>query len=83
MLFAEDASRVVLSCDPGHLPRIQQVAEEFGVFADVLGETGGERVEIAIGEQNVISARVAELREAYEGSLERALRAEPGVAAAD
>ncbi|MBZ5614646.1 MAG: phosphoribosylformylglycinamidine synthase subunit PurL [Acidobacteriia bacterium] len=83
LLFAEDASRVVLSCDPGYLPRIQQVAEEFGVFADVLGETGGDRVEIAMGEQNVISASVAELRGTYEGSLERALRAEPGVAAAD
>ena len=83
LLFAEDASRVVLSCDPGHLPRIQQVAEEYGVFADVLGETGGDRVEIAVGDQTVISASIAELREAYEGALERALRAEPGVAAAD
>ncbi len=57
LLFAEDASRVVLSCDPGHLPRIQQVAEEYGVFADVLGETGGDKVEIAVDEQNVISAQ--------------------------
>ncbi|SPE43949.1 Phosphoribosylformylglycinamidine synthase 2 [Candidatus Sulfotelmatobacter sp. SbA7] len=83
LLFAEDASRVVISCDPIHLPRIQQVAEEYGVFADVLGETGGERVEIAIAEQNVISASVQELREVYEGALERALRTEPSVAAAD
>jgi phosphoribosylformylglycinamidine synthase subunit PurL len=83
LLFAEDASRVVISCDPVHLPRIQQVAEEYDVFAEVLGETGGERVEIAIGDQIVISASVAELREAYEGALERALRAEPSVAATD
>jgi len=83
LLFAEDASRVVVSCDPLHLPRIQQVAEEYEVFADVLGETGGERVEIAADGQSVISASVAELREAYEGALERALRAEPSVAAAD
>ena len=48
LLFGEDASRVVLSCDPIHLPRIQQVAEEYGVFADVLGETGSDRVEIAM-----------------------------------
>ncbi len=82
LLFAEDASRVVVSCDPVHLQRIQQVAEEYGVFADVLGETGGDRVEIAIGEQSVISASVAELREAYEGALEGALRAEPSVASA-
>ena len=83
LLFAEDASRVVLSCDPIHLPRIQQVAEEYGVFADVLGETGLDRVEIAVDGQSVISASVAELREAYEGALERALRAEPSVAVAD
>ncbi len=83
LLFAEDASRVVLSCDPLHLPRIQQVAEEYGVFADVLGETGSDRVEIAVDGQAVISASVQELREAYEGALERALRTEPSVAAAD
>jgi phosphoribosylformylglycinamidine synthase len=83
LLFAEDASRVVLSCDPIHLPRIQQVAEEYGVIADVLGETGSDSVEITVDEQLVISASVAELREVYEGALESALRAEPGVAAAD
>jgi hypothetical protein len=83
VLFAEDASRVVISCDPIHLPRIQQVAEEYGVFADVLGETGSDRVEIVADNQLVISASVAELREAYEGALENALRTEPNVAAAD
>ncbi|MGA2359520.1 MAG: phosphoribosylformylglycinamidine synthase subunit PurL [Terriglobales bacterium] len=83
LLFAEDASRVVLSCDPIHLARIQQVAEEYGVIADVLGETGSDSVEITVDEQLVISASVQELREAYESALEGALRAEPSVAAAD
>jgi len=83
LLFSEDASRVVLSCDPIHLPRIQQVAEEYGVFADVLGDTGSDRVEIMLDKEPVISASVQELREAYEGALERALRTEPSVAAAD
>jgi phosphoribosylformylglycinamidine synthase len=83
LLFGEDASRVVLSCDPLQLPRIQQVAEEYEVFADVLGETGSDRVEIAVDGQLVISASIAELREAYEGALERALHTERSVAAAD
>jgi phosphoribosylformylglycinamidine synthase II len=82
-LFGEDASRVVLSCDPSHLARIQQVAEEYGVIADVLGETGSDRVEIAVGGDSVVSASVQELREAYEGALEKALRMEPAVAAAN
>jgi phosphoribosylformylglycinamidine synthase len=83
LLFGEDASRVVISCAPTHLPRIQQIAEEYGVFADVLGETGPDKVEIRVDDQLVISASVQELREAYEGALERALLTEPSVAAAD
>src|SRR5271169_2655078 len=73
LLFAEDASRVVISCDPSHVRRIQQVAEEYEISADVLGETGSDRVEISVGNDFVISASVQELREAYEGALERAL----------
>jgi phosphoribosylformylglycinamidine synthase len=80
VLFAEDASRVVISCDPIQLPRIQQVAEEYGISADLLGETGSDRVEIEVGDARVMSAHVAELREAYEGALERALHTDPSVA---
>jgi hypothetical protein len=47
-----------------------------------LGETGSDRVEITVDDQRVISDSVAELREAYEGALERALRTEPGATAA-
>ncbi len=83
LLFGEDASRVVLSCDPTNLPRIKQVAVEYGLFADVLGETGGERVEINLEGKPVVSATVSELREAYESALEKALRTERGAAAAD
>jgi len=76
LLFGEDASRVIVSCDPAHLARIQQVASDSGITAEVLGETGGDRVKISIGGEAVISAGIAELNEAYEGALEKALRAE-------
>jgi hypothetical protein len=72
-----------LSCDPSKLPRIQQVAAEYGLFADVVGETRGERVEIAVDGNAMVSVTVSELSEAYEGALEKALRTEPGAAAAD
>ncbi len=79
LLFGEDAGRVVISCDPAKLSRIQQIAEEFGISADVLGETGGERVEISADADNraVVSASVEELREAYEGAIEKVLKADP------
>ncbi len=83
LLFGEDASRVVLSCDPIHLSRIQQVAAEHSLLAEVLGETSGDRVEITLDGQTMVSATVSELREAYEGALEKTLRAEPGTAAAE
>jgi phosphoribosylformylglycinamidine synthase II len=83
LLFGENASRVVLSCDRSNLPRIQQLAVEYGLFADVLGETGGDRVEVAMNGTKLVSAAISELSQAYEGALERALRAEPAGAATD
>ena len=80
-LYGEDASRVVISCDPAQLPRIKQVVDEYEVSADVLGETGGQRVEITVGDVPAISASIEELRAAYEGALEKALRTEPDAAA--
>ena len=75
-LFGEDASRVIIGSDPAKLARIQQVARDFEISADVLGETGGDRVEIEIGSQRVVSATIEDLRNCYEGSLEKALRTE-------
>ena len=82
-LFGEDASRIVVSCDPGQVSRIKDVAEQFGIAADVIGETGGDRLEIALDGQLVISAAVAELSASYEGALESALKADPELVAAD
>jgi phosphoribosylformylglycinamidine synthase subunit PurL len=83
VLFGEDASRVVISCDRGNLLEIQQIAVKYGLSADIIGETVGERVEIGIDGQVVVSASVAELRENYEGALERVLKSEPEAVAAD
>ena len=75
-LFGEDASRIVISCDPANLPRIQQVAENHGVSAEAIGETIPDRLEIMLDGKSVISAAVAELSEAYETALESALKTE-------
>ena len=82
-LFGEDASRIVVSCDPGQVSRIRDVAEQFEIAADVIGETGGDRLEISLDGQPVISAGIAELSAAYEAALESALRADVELVAAD
>jgi phosphoribosylformylglycinamidine synthase II len=76
VLFGEDASRVVLSCDRSNLLGIKQLAVKYGVSANVIGETAGERLEINVDGEVAVSASVGELRDAYENALETALAAE-------
>jgi phosphoribosylformylglycinamidine synthase len=83
VLFGEDASRVVISCDRENFGRIQQVAVKYGITAELIGETAPERVEIKLDGRVVVSAAISELREVYEGALEKALRAEVDTMAAD
>jgi phosphoribosylformylglycinamidine (FGAM) synthase-like enzyme len=83
VLFGEDASRIVLSCDPANVARIQQMAAEYGIVADMLGETIPEQFEILLDGQVVVSAPVAVLGATYESALESALRTDPELIVAD
>jgi phosphoribosylformylglycinamidine synthase subunit PurL len=83
VLFGEDASRIVVSCDPENVARIQQVGAKHGIVADVLGETIPERLEISLDEHVVVSATVFELNTEYESALESILRTDPELVAAD
>jgi len=83
VLFGEEASRIILSCDSGNVARIKEVAGKHGVAAEVIGETVPEKLEISLDGKVAISAAVAELSEAYESALESALRTDPELVAAD
>jgi phosphoribosylformylglycinamidine synthase len=76
VLFGEDASRVVISCDPANLSRIKQVADNYGISAERIGEIIPEKAEISIDSRVVVSAAVSELRESFEGAIERVLKAD-------
>ena len=76
VLFGEDASRVVISCDRRNLWGIQQIAVKYGLSSDVIGETADGSVEIRIGNQVVVSTTVDELNQYYERALREALEAE-------
>jgi phosphoribosylformylglycinamidine synthase len=76
LLFGEDASRVVVSCDPEQVQGIQQVAEKYGVAAELIGATIADNLEIRVEGKVVVSAPVGELREAWGTALERALHTE-------
>jgi phosphoribosylformylglycinamidine synthase II len=82
-LFGEDASRIVLSCDLADIAPLQQIAETYGIAADVLGETIPGRLEISLDGKVIVSAAISELSAAYESALESALRTDPELVAAD
>ena len=83
VLFGEDASRIVISCDPANVARIKEVAAKHGISAELLGETVSGNLDIKVDDRLAISASIAELRDVYENSLEQALRTEPAAVAAD
>jgi phosphoribosylformylglycinamidine synthase subunit PurL len=82
-LFGEDAGRIVISCDPANVSRIQKIAEGHGIVADVLGETIPEGLEISLDGNVVLSAAVSDLNQVYESALESTLQADPELVAAD
>jgi phosphoribosylformylglycinamidine synthase len=83
VLFGEDASRIVISCDPANVARIKQVAADFGVTAETIGGTIPDRLEISIDSKVAVSAAVSDLSKAYERALESALRTDPELVATD
>jgi phosphoribosylformylglycinamidine synthase subunit PurL len=83
VLFGEDASRVLVSCDPVSVDRIKQVADAFGVNADVIGVTISDHFEISVDGRTAVSSSVFDLNLAYESALESTLRSDPASMAAD
>ena len=76
VLFGEDASRILISCDPANVGRIQEVAAKFGISAEAIGNAIPEKFEIRVAGATAVRASVAELRGVWAGALERALHVE-------
>jgi phosphoribosylformylglycinamidine synthase len=77
VLFGEDASRVVISCDASNVSRIEQIAVKYALSAEKIGETVPQQLAIQVDGHVTVLASVDELSVVYEGALEQALRTEP------
>ena len=75
-LFGEDASRVLISCDPQNVQRIQQMAVQYGLSAETIGSTVADKLEIQINGATAITASISELQDIWEHALEQALHTE-------
>jgi phosphoribosylformylglycinamidine synthase len=73
VLFGENASRVVISCDPKKASIIQQIAVKWSVRADRIGRTIPEKLVISIDGKQAVSAKVSDLRQVWDTALVKAL----------
>ncbi len=75
-LFGEDASRILISCDPQNLARIQQAAAKYSLSAQPIGSTISGKLEISLDGKIAVVAEVSDLKNAWAGALQRALHVE-------
>jgi phosphoribosylformylglycinamidine synthase subunit PurL len=76
VLFGEDASRVVITCDPLKSEIIQRTAVQWGLRADRIGRTVPEKFSITLDGKPAVQASVSELREIWDTALGKALHVE-------
>jgi phosphoribosylformylglycinamidine synthase len=70
-LFGESASRIVVSVSPDNVTEILQRAALAGVLARVIGETGGNRLRIAVAGRVIIDVSIDEAERVWSTSIER------------
>ena len=75
-LFAETASTMLLTAAPGKVAEIESLASESGFLTARIGTTGGDRLDISVYGDCVISSPLEDLRQPWAEALESALHDE-------
>ncbi len=75
-LFAEPASTVLVTAEPGNASEIDSIAAEHNFFSARIGVTGGSSLEISVDGETFISAPLAELQTLWASALEANLHNE-------
>ena len=75
-LFSESPSRIVISFAASARAGIERIAQRENCPLTLIGEVGGDALQIKLGDETVVSANVAELESVWRGSLPKKLEAE-------
>jgi len=75
-LYAEPASTMLISADPGRVSAIESMAEHFNFNVARIGTTGGDKLQISVYSDVLISAKLSELREPWAHALEANIHGE-------
>jgi phosphoribosylformylglycinamidine synthase len=76
VLFGEDASRILISCDQKNVERIKEVAVKYALSAEDIGSTVPDNLEITVDGKLAAAAPVSELKKVWTNALEEALHTE-------
>jgi phosphoribosylformylglycinamidine synthase len=79
-LFAESASRVVVSVPGAALAAFMERAARAHVPASVIGRVGGDRLRLAISGQVVVDERCQELEHIWESAIESRFESSKAIA---
>jgi phosphoribosylformylglycinamidine synthase len=80
VLFAEDATRVLVTCEATNVQAIEESAVKFGLNAQVIGVTTRRSFAVRIDGVPVIDSEAAAFRESWRQAMESALQSEPEAA---
>jgi phosphoribosylformylglycinamidine synthase len=72
-LYGESASRIVVSVAPAHSAQVLDAAQMDGVPARVIGETGGDQIQISVGGSVAVKTAVARAEMAWATVIERTM----------
>jgi phosphoribosylformylglycinamidine synthase II len=76
VLFGEDASRVVITCDSKNVQDIETVAVKWGIQAERIGHTVPDNLTLSIDGRRAVGVSVSELKQQWEKALTNALHNE-------
>jgi len=69
LLFGESQSRIIVTCNPGDVSMIQELAKKNNIACQEIGSVGGKNLKIA----DLIDLPLEQLRQKWWGALEAAL----------
>jgi phosphoribosylformylglycinamidine synthase len=75
-LFAEQASTMLVTANPGQVAAIEELADEYSFIVARIGKTGGDELKVSVYGESFISAPLTELRKPWADSLQAALHDE-------
>jgi phosphoribosylformylglycinamidine synthase II len=75
-LFSESPSRIIISFAASARAGIENIAQRQNCPLMLIGEVGGDSLQIKVGDDTVVSATINELESVWRGSLPKKLEAE-------